>query len=178
VLNVVIGVRVDGGVRMRIPRQKLLDTECVGGVVRPDQHDVSESARDQLRSAQKKRANENLAQFRVGLDQSQELIAVHFDQLTWLADAKRDKCPATGEHRDLAGELAGQNGRHRCLPIARQIQGFDGARVDDEELRGRLPRCDEYFAALCATHATMHGDALDLLRRQSWKSLVNVWRGS
>jgi hypothetical protein len=147
-------------------------------VVRPNQHDVSEPARDQLRSAQKKRAHENLAQFRVGLDKSQELIAVHFDQLTRLADTKRDKCPATGEHGDLAGELAGHNGRHRCLAIARQIQGFDGARVDDEELRGWLPRCDEYFAALYATHVTMHGDALDLFRRQYWKSLVDVWGGS
>jgi hypothetical protein len=147
-------------------------------VVRSDQHDVSEPARDQLRSAQKKRANENLAQFRVGLDKPEELIAVHFDQLTRLTDAKRDKCPATREHGDLAGELAGLNGRHRCLTIARQIQGFYGARVDDKELRGWLPRCDEYFAALYATHATMHRDALDLLRRQYRKSLVDVWGGS
>jgi hypothetical protein len=143
-------------------------------VIRPDQHDVTESARDQLSSAQKKSANEDLAQFRVDLHKCQKLIAVDFDHFARLPDAKRHEGPAAGEHRDLAGELAGSKPRHRRLDVAGQIHGLYTARADDEELRGRLPSRDEYFPALDAPYSTMNGDALDLLRRQFWKSLIAV----
>src|SRR3982074_1501493 len=54
VLNVGVAVRVDGRIRMRVSRQKLLDAKRVGGVIRADQHDVTKSTRDQLSPAEEK----------------------------------------------------------------------------------------------------------------------------
>jgi hypothetical protein len=147
-------------------------------VIRPDQHDVTESTRDQLSSAQKKSPNEDLAQFRVDLHECQKLIAVDFDHFAGFPDAKRHEGPAAGEQGDLARELAGSKRRHCRLDVAGQIHGLYTACADDEELRSRLPSCDEYFTARDGPHSTMNRDALDLLGRQFWKSMIDVRCGS
>jgi hypothetical protein len=46
-----------------------------------------------------------------------------------------------------------------------QIQRFDSAGADDEELRSQLPGGDEHFTVFDAPHSAMRCDALDLLRR-------------
>jgi hypothetical protein len=147
-------------------------------MVRADQDDITETARYQLSSTEKKSTDEYFAQFCVGLNKPQKLIAVYLDHFAGFSDAKRYQSPATGEHRDLAGELSGLNGDHRRLAIASEVQGFDGSRVDDEKLWSGFSSRDEDFAALDAPNAAVRGDALDLLRRQSGKSLVDIWRGS
>jgi hypothetical protein len=143
-------------------------------VVRPDQHDVTESALDQPSSAQKKRPNKNLAQFSVGLNEPQKLVTIDFDHFARLADAKGYEGSPAGEHRHLACELAGQNGDDGCLTLAGQIQGFYSACDDYEEFGSRLPGRDEHFAALDTPHSTMHRDPLDLLGPQLGESLVDV----
>jgi len=147
-------------------------------MIRADQDDVAETARYQLSSTEKKSTDEYFAQFRVGLNKPQKLIAVYLDHFAGFPDTKRYEGPATGEHCDLAGELSGLNGDHSRLAITSEVQGFDCSRVDDEKLRSRFSSRDEDFTAVDAPNSTVHGDALDLLRRQSGKSLVGIWRGS
>ena len=73
-LHAGVHVHVDVGVRLVVAGQELLDRQRPGGVPRADQDDVPESPRHQRAAAKHERAEEDLAQLRVGLDEPPEVI--------------------------------------------------------------------------------------------------------
>src|SRR5207244_673965 len=82
-----VAVEVDVGVRMAVARQELFDAKRARRMSRPQKHDVSEAMSNQFQPAQDEGSHENLAQFAVGLNESQQLFAFEFDQFARLADS-------------------------------------------------------------------------------------------
>ena len=64
---------------MAVAREELPDPQRAGGVIRADEHDVAEPARDQLDAAQDERAHQDLAELGVGLHERQQLVAIELD---------------------------------------------------------------------------------------------------
>ena len=177
ILNAGIAIRVDEDVWVEISGQELLDAKRVGGMIRSDEHHISKPSCDQSRPAEKERPHEYLAQLRVSLYERQEIIALDFDHLARLANAKSHQRGATREHGNFAGELTRANGRYgRGFSVPARLNDLDGSRADDEKQRSHLSHGAEHFTTLDAARAAMRGNALDLRRRQFWKSLVDVRR--
>ena len=66
-LDAFVAIGVDRRVWMRVSREEFLDANRIRRMIRSDEHHISNPARKQSRSAQQKRADEDLAQLGVGL---------------------------------------------------------------------------------------------------------------
>src|SRR5207237_2907367 len=81
VLSAFVVIRIEEGVWMEIPRQKLLDANCVRRMIGSDEQHVSAPALEELRPAEEKCAHDHFAQLRIGLHQRDELLPLHLDDL-------------------------------------------------------------------------------------------------
>ena len=52
---------IDIGVRITVAGQKLFDAQCIGRMIRTDEHGVADLLRDQLNTSENKRAHQDLA---------------------------------------------------------------------------------------------------------------------
>src|SRR6476661_8070907 len=96
-LNVLIVIGIDGGVRVCVAGEELLDAQRVGRMIGSDQHDIRKSAADQTDAPQQKCPDEDLAQLGVGLNYVEQPVAVELEELAVLADAQRNEGRSSGE---------------------------------------------------------------------------------
>jgi hypothetical protein len=106
-LGVGVAIEINVVVRVAVAGQKVLHAKRAGAMEGPDYHHIAETAGNELAAAQDKRAHQDSAQLRVGLDQAQHLITAQFCHLTVAADAQAGQRAAAANHVAFAGELAG-----------------------------------------------------------------------
>src|SRR6478672_11405533 len=120
-------------------------------MIRTDEDNISKSARDERGAAKEECADEYLAQLRVSLNQSEEIIAIELEHVSRLSDAKRVDHGATGEDRHLAGEFSGCDDSDE---VAVDAHDFNCRCQHDEKERGRLCGGYQNFAALNVPYAS------------------------
>src|SRR5687768_14447959 len=98
---------------MTVSGQKFLDANRVRRMLRPDEHDVSEPAGNQHSTTEKERSNEDSAQFRIGLEEREELVTLDFYHFALLPRTKVGQRSPPGEHRYLTGKPSWLNDPHR-----------------------------------------------------------------
>src|SRR3989454_5247583 len=81
-------------------------------MVRSQYDHVTVTAVDQLQATQDERAQEYVAQLGVGLDQLEQLVALHFDHVTGHGGGDPAEKVAAGQDRALAGEHPWREPRH------------------------------------------------------------------
>src|SRR5262245_17817774 len=104
---------------MAVARQKLPHAKRSGTMCRPDEHDVAKPARHHLDTAQDERAQHDLADFRVELQEAKQLISLELDDVAVFVRADAHERPASGEEIGFASELAWPIDRNEHLAGAR-----------------------------------------------------------
>lgn len=167
-LNGVVLIEIDVRVRMVIAGQKLFDPERVRRMSGTQEHDVSETARNQLDAAEYECAHKDVAQFAVDLLEQHQLFALDLDNLPGLAHTDTHQRRTRRKHARFACELSG---------IERSDDGFAGTwpddfeltRLDDEKARICGPLLDEDFSAVHHADPPVQPRTLNLSLRQHWK---------
>ena len=159
---------------MSVAGQELLDAQRGLTKARPDEHGVAEPVGDQLDPAKDEGPHEDVGELAVGLDEGEEIVPLHVDHLSRLADPKADERLPPREHVGLAGELARPLNRDDLLGIRFPPYGLDGTRGDDEERLGLPSRRLQDLSLPNRADAPMGGDARDLRRRQRGKHLLGA----
>jgi len=158
---------------MAVAGQELLDTERSRAMARPDQHNISQSMRDQLHAAEEEGAHQDVAQLAVRLHEGKQVVPVNLDHFPRLARPHLDEPGATRKHVRLAGELPRSMDRDKRFAGAGCPNDFDLTSGDNEERHDPVAGLDEYFPTVNRTHPSVDGDARHLRRRQGRKHLVN-----
>ena len=78
-LHAGVAVEIDHRVGVPVAREEFLDAQRAGAVSGSDEHGIAEPARHQRDAPQDKGAHDDFAQVGVGLDQRQQLLAIHLD---------------------------------------------------------------------------------------------------
>ena len=74
-----LAVEIDHRVRVPVPREEFLDAERAGAVSGTHEHGIAEPARHQCDAPQDEGSHDDFAEAGVGLDQRQQVLAIHFD---------------------------------------------------------------------------------------------------
>jgi hypothetical protein len=78
-------LEVNVGVGMPVPRQELFQPQRVGGMVRPQQHYISQVVGDEPHTAQNERPHEHVAEVAVDLNQLAKAFAIELEHLAGFA---------------------------------------------------------------------------------------------
>ena len=169
-----VGVAIEINVVMRMPvaGQKLLHAKRAGAMQGSDHHHIAETARNELAAAQDKRAHQDFAQLRVGLDEAQYLIAAQLCDLAVATDAQAGQRAAAGNHVAFAGELAGTVRDDHFFAGLRRHHHLDLAAQHHEHRHGFLPDINEHLAACHRASCPERDEAFELCCRQHWKYSV------
>src|SRR5215510_407008 len=81
ILNIFLAIEIDVRIRLVIASQKFLDAKGVERMAGANQNQVTDSASDQLQSAKNIRAQKDVAQLTIGLDEVEQIFAFYLDQL-------------------------------------------------------------------------------------------------
>ncbi len=87
-------------------------------MTRPDDHDIAHAVCDQLDPTQEEGPHENVAEFAVGLHETQQLGTIQRDHLARLRHSHPDQRGAARKRVDLSGELPGAVDREKRLASA------------------------------------------------------------
>src|SRR2546427_2409903 len=151
---------------MPVSREELTDPERPLAMTRPEEHDVADSAGDQLHPSQDEGAHEDFAQLAVGLDERQQVVATDLDDLTDRSCPDLGEPAAARQHGDFARKHPGTERHHKLLAALRPTEDVDATRRDDEETRRLLARLYQHLAPLDLAPAPVRGEAGELRRRQ------------
>ena len=163
-LNIIVAVKIDIGMRMTVAGQKFFDAQRLGRITRADEDDVADSMRDELDTSKNERAHDNVAQLAVGLQQIEQLFPFELDYFTGFARANACQSAPAGEQIHFASKLARLKRGDERLARAQYAEDVDLARRNKEE-----PHLSSHFlqdfAGLKLTLASMRGDARNLCSR-------------
>jgi hypothetical protein len=104
------------------------------------------------------------AELRIGLHQSQHVLAIQFDQLTLLGGTHPDDSRAAREVVDLTSELTRAMNGNKGLNTARGTHNFDLAGDHHKEWDISISLLNEHLARLHCTHISMRCNATNLRR--------------
>jgi len=161
-LRLGVTVEVDVLMRMSVQREKLFHPQRSRTVQRADHDNVPNAPCDEFAPAEDERPHQDLAQVGVSLYEGEELLAIEFDHLTRLADAKARQRPATSDHVALARELPGSVSRDHGFRLTPWGQDLNLAAHESEERHGTVPSLDEHVTLHDRTPAPARGDPADL----------------
>ena len=168
-LRVRVAIEVDVMKRVAIARQELLDAQRACAMRRANQDDVAVATCDELHAAEDEGPHEYVAQLGIGLDQAEQLFAIHLDHLAGLADSRPCECSSARQHGAFAGELPGPVRDDERFGSRGWSQHLHLAAQHDEERHGPLAYLDEHLTGLDRAPSSMGRDARDLCRRERWK---------
>ena len=159
---------------MPVACQKFPDTKRPRAVHRPDEDDVAISAVDQFGAPQDERPHQDVAQFGVRLNDTEELLAADLDDLTRLAHAQPCHRAPSGQHVALAGKLPGLQRDDERLTVRRPPQHLNRAAEDDETCGASVADVVENITARNGTAAAVRGDSRDLRGAQRREEFVLI----
>ncbi len=161
-LDVGVAIQVEVGIGMDVARQEFLHAQRAGAVYRADHDHVAEPVRHQLDATQDERADQDLADLRIGLHDREQVVAVDLDDLAGLGDQRANERAASGEQVHFARELPGPVARDEVLAGRRRPIHVDAPREHDEERRVRVARVEQHFALRRVPAAPVPGNAREL----------------
>ena len=171
-LNTSVAIEVDVLVWMAVARQEFLNAQCVLRVYGADQHDVTDTARDQPRPPQEKRAHEDLAQIRVCLHYLQQLLVIHFDHFACFAGTDgKDRSPARQEV-ELARDLTGFMNHDYRLDAVGQTDDLEASGNHHKEARVSGARFHKHLAGLNLAQVAVRSDARNLCFVERGESMI------
>ena len=150
---------------MAVAHQKLFDSKRTGGMCRSEEHDVTHTGRHQLNPAEDERAQQDLAELGIGLQQRQHLLPIELDHLARLGDAQPQDDGATRERVDLARELPRAENGDKGFGPGPKADDFELTGDNHKEGDGAVSRFVEYGAGLNRAHLPVLGNATNLFRR-------------
>src|SRR6266567_1355000 len=127
-----------------------------------DQNDITNSVRDEARAAQKECAQEDLTQFRIGLNETAQRRAVHLQHLASFASAPAHYTAASGEDVNFTRKLARAVHHDGRLAANRGTHDLDASRDYDEQAAIRVTLVEEYFACCRSPGVAVRRQARDL----------------
>ncbi len=145
VLDALVVVEIDEGVREPVSREKFLDAQRAGVVVRADQDDVAESARDQFHAAQDEGLEQDLAHLAVGLDEPHQLFMIEVDRLAGRIRADLHERGAPRKHVDLSREHAGPADGDESFSRRGPSGDLDFAFGDEKQVGNALARFEQHL---------------------------------
>ena len=164
-LDAGLAVQVEQRVGMPVSGEELADPERPLAMRRPQDHDVADAAGDQFHPAQDEGAHEEFAQLAVGLDQREQVIATHFDDLTGHPGPDLGEPAAARQDGHFPREHPRAERDHDLLG-GRRADDVDPPGRDHEESHRALPRLHQHLARLDMAQSPVRGDARELRRRQ------------
>ena len=171
-----VAIEIDVPERMRVPGQELPHVQRPRVVRRSEHYDVTQVPGDQPEAPLQERAQEDLAQFRVGLHEFEQLVSIELDHLARLGHAHAEDRASAGDHRAFAGKLAAR--MRRDQRVARlgthnlQLAGYD-----DEQRDTPVAGVVQHFAERRRTAPPADRHSGDLRRRQRRKGVLRVDNG-
>ena len=154
-LDVIVAVEIDVGVRLIVARQELAQPERRRAVLRAEEHDAPLALGHQGRSSQNERAQEDLAQLDVRLDQRADLLRGQLEHARRAARPCAHDDRASRQQIDVPREAARiVDGDHVVLPR----QDLDPAFDDDVQRTVAVALNPE---ALAVGEASLQRERLD-----------------
>src|SRR5215831_17262907 len=110
-----------------------------------DEHNIADAPRDQLKPAQDEGVQKDVAQFAVGLYQSQQCFAFYFDQFARFCRTDAYEPPSSRKHSQFAGKHSWTTDGEYLFLIVSDAEDFQLAGANHEEFCGLLIEFDECF---------------------------------
>ncbi len=156
---------------MRVAGEKLAQAQRLGGMPRPQQNYVSQTAADQRDAAKDEGAHEDFAQLCVARDQSSQVAAAHLQEFAGLCNAAAHQAAAARDHGHFPGKLSGIVVDDQPLGMAVGLHNFHAPRQQHKKGNVGIARLEENIARFYVSHPAQGADAADLLRGQHGESL-------
>src|SRR6266545_2289773 len=168
-LAVGVRIQIDELVGVPVAREELADLQRPLAMIRSEQQHVAEALIDQLQAAQDERAEENVAQLGIGLDELEQLLARDLDDVRRRARLDAGEEAPARQDRPLAREHPLTEARHVLARPAGRADEVEPSRDAHEDLGHRFACFAEDFARLDLAPPAVGFDAGDLRSRQSRK---------
>src|SRR5262249_26336790 len=97
-----VTIEIHRGVRMTVTCQEVLDANSSRTMIRADQHNISEAPRDYLNPSEDERAQQNVTQLTVGLNQLHQTVTINIEYLRGFCRAYMRETAPPREHVDFA----------------------------------------------------------------------------
>ena len=104
-LHVASLIEVDERIRMAVATEELPHPQRARAVIRAEQHDVAEAAGNEPDTPQNERAQQDLADLRVALNELEQARAIELDDLAAFAHARLRERASPAEQVHFTGEL-------------------------------------------------------------------------
>src|SRR5439155_9087171 len=101
------------------------DAKRTGRMIRSKKDDVSEVPRNQLQPAKNEGTHENVAQFRIGLNELQQMLAIDLDHFACFLCAHPNQNGAPKQSAHFTGELPRLKESHRSFGGPRRLDNLD-----------------------------------------------------
>src|SRR5262249_44531763 len=132
---------------------------------------------NQLEASKDECPHQDLAQFRVGLDEREQLLPGELDHLAWLSDPQARYRRTSANHVAFAGELPGLTPDDERLGCFARADRLEFASQDHEEWERPVADFDEHLARRGRAPASVPFNPRHLPRCQRWKEMIKTRDG-